>query len=76
VTIQFPNNSTNSINVTVQASNFNAFVTNVVAVIPQNGAGVRYTCVIDNLDKNPATNGVDVTIPVNTIVTINDWTQP
>lgn len=76
VAIQFPNNSTNNINVTLQASNFNAVVNTAVAVIPQNGPSATYTCVIDNQASNPATNSVNITIPVNNIVTISAWTTP
>ncbi|SPE59241.1 hypothetical protein SBV1_3050007 [Verrucomicrobia bacterium] len=45
-------------------------------MIPQNGSSSQYTCVIDNLDSNPATNSDNVVIPVNGIVTISAWTTP
>jgi hypothetical protein len=76
VAIQLPNDSPTNVTVTVQAKNFNAMVTNLVVLTPENGPRTIYTNIIDNRVPNiPATGNVTVGLPVNTIVTISTWTR-
>ena len=75
VSIQLPNDSPTNVTVTVTARNFNAIVTNLVVLTPENGPRAVYTNVIDNVANNPAAGTVTVGLSVNTIVTISAWTQ-
>lgn len=75
VTIQLPFNSTTNRTVTVQARDFNAVVPISVALTPDAGRAVVYQGTIDNLAGNPAQTTINVTVPVNTVVTVNAWTR-
>jgi len=76
VAIQLPTNSDTNRTVTVQARNFNAIVTNLVVLTPENGPRSIYTNIIDNTgNNNPATGTVTVGLPVNAVVTVSAWTQ-
>ncbi|HTD86160.1 MAG TPA: hypothetical protein VK850_06250 [Candidatus Binatia bacterium] len=75
VTIQLPFNSTTNRTVTVQARDFNAVVLIAVALTPDAGRAVVYQGTIDNLASNPAQTVINVTVPVNTVVSVNAWTR-
>ena len=75
VTVQLPFGSTTDRTVTVQARGFNALVPINVVLTPDSGNPVTYPTTIDNQTSNPAQSTINVTIPVNTVVTINAWTR-
>ena len=75
VQVQLPFGSTTNRTVTVQARDFNASVPIAVVLTPDSGRPQVYPVTIDNVAANPATITVDVTLPVNTVVTINAWTR-
>ncbi len=75
VQIQLPFGSATSRTVTIQARDFNAAVPINVVLTPETGLPQVYPVTIDNAAANPATVTVPVTVPVNTVVTINAWTK-
>ncbi len=75
VQIQLPFGSTTNRTVTVLARDFNSSVNVDVVLIPESGAAVKYQTTIDNLSANPASNVVNVVVPVNTVVNVKAWTR-
>jgi hypothetical protein len=75
VTIQLPFGSSSNRTVTVQARDFNAVVPISVVLTPDSGRAQVYLSTIDNAASNPAQATVDVTVPVNTVVSVNAWTR-
>lgn len=75
VTIQLPFGSSSNRTVTVQARDFNAVVPISVVLTPDSGRPSVYLSTIDNQASNPAQTVVDVTVPVNTVVSVNAWTR-
>jgi hypothetical protein len=75
VAIQLPFGSTSNRTVTVQARDFNASVPINVVLTPDSGNSVTYPATIDNQSANPAQTVVNVTVPVNVLVTIHAWTR-
>ncbi|HKQ40138.1 MAG TPA: hypothetical protein VJ063_18845 [Verrucomicrobiae bacterium] len=76
VSIQLPFGSTTNRTVTVQARNFNAVVPISIALTPDSGRAVVYQASIDNtVGNDPAQTTVNVTVPVNVVVTVNAWTR-
>ena len=73
--VQLPFGSTTNRTVTIQARDFNAAVPINVVLTPDSGVPQVYLVTIDNAAANPATITVPVTLPVNTLVTINAWTR-
>ncbi len=75
VTVQLPFGSSSNRTVTVQARDFNASVPINVVLTPDSGPRQVYATTIDNQTSNPAQAVVNVTIPVNVVVTVNAWTR-
>ena len=75
VSVQLPFGSTTNRTVVVQARDFNAMVPINLVLTPDSGARVIYPATIDNQGSNPAQTTINVTIPVNVVVTINAWTR-
>jgi hypothetical protein len=75
VSIQLPFGSTTNRTVTVQARGFGASVPISVALTPDSGPRTVYLATIDNLTTDPAQVVVNVTVPVNMVVTVNAWTR-
>jgi hypothetical protein len=75
VSVQLPYGSTTNRTVTVQARGFNAQVPINLVLTPDSGARAVYPATIDNQASNPAQITINVTIPVNVVVTINAWTR-
>lgn len=75
VTIQLPFGSMTNRTVAVRAQDFVSTVPISVVVTPDQGFPVTYTNVIDNLSVNPATNVIDIVVPVNIPVRIHAWTR-
>ncbi|HTD65422.1 MAG TPA: hypothetical protein VK846_02690, partial [Candidatus Limnocylindria bacterium] len=74
VTIQLPFGSTTNRTVTVQARGFGASVPIAVALTPDSGPRTVYLATIDN-SVDPAQVVINVTLPVNMVVTVNAWTR-
>lgn len=75
VTVQLPFGSSSNRTVTVQARGFNAVVPISVVLTPDSGRPQLYQGSIDNAASNPAQTTIDVTIPVNVVVSVNAWTR-
>ncbi len=75
VSIQLPFGSTTNRTVTVQARDFNAVVPISVALTPDSGRALIYQSTIDNQASNPAQATINVTVPVNVVVSVNAWTR-
>lgn len=73
--ILLPTGSTGDQPVVIRAQNFGTQVPISVVVAPDNGPTVTVPAVINNTTQNPATTSVTVSIPANTPVKINVWTQ-
>jgi hypothetical protein len=75
VTIQLPFGADANRTVTVQARDFGATVPVEVVLIPDSGVPAAYTATIDNAGANPARVTVPVTVPANTVVTVQAWSR-
>ncbi len=75
VQVVLPFGSTTNRTVTVQARDFSSSVPINVVITPESGLPRVYPATIFNAASNPATATVNVTLPVNTLVTINAWTR-
>jgi len=75
VTIQLPFGSSSNRTVTVQARDFNAVVPISLVLTPDSGRQQVYQASIDNAAANPAQATIDVTVPVNVVVSVNAWTR-
>jgi len=76
VQVQLPFGSTTNRTVTVQARDFNASVPISLVLTPESGLPQIYTTNINNIaGSNPASVTIPVTLPVNTLVTVNAWTR-
>jgi hypothetical protein len=75
VQVQLPFGSSTNRTVTIQARDFNAEVPINVVLTPDTGRPQVYSVTITNIAANPATITVPVTLPVNTLVTVNAWTR-
>ncbi len=61
--------------VRVRASGFTNDVPITVAVIPENGGSTRYDAVIPATGGNPATNAVNVVVPVDSVTYVQVWSK-
>jgi hypothetical protein len=75
ITVQLPFGSSSNRTVTVQARGFNAVVPISVVLTPDSGRPLVYQTTIDNQASDPAQAIVDVTVPVNVVVSVNAWTR-
>jgi hypothetical protein len=75
VTVQLPFGSSSNRTVTVQARDFNGVVPISLVLTPDSGRAQIYQGSIDNAAANPAQTTIDVTIPVNVVVSVNAWTR-
>jgi hypothetical protein len=73
VSLQLPFGSDPNVTLSVRAEDFNAVVPIEVVLTPDSGQKSVFTAEIDNTTANPATVGVPVIVPVNTVVTIHVW---
>lgn len=75
VIVELPFGSTTNRTVTVQARDFGAIVPIRVVLTPESGDPLVYDAQIDNAAANPASQTVNVTVPVNTRVAVHAWTR-
>ena len=75
VTVQLPFGSSTNRTVTVQARDFNSVVPISLVLTPDSGRPQIYQGSIDNAASNPAQTTIDVTVPVNVVVSVSAWTR-
>ncbi|SRR6266568_3545832 len=75
VVINLPLGSDTNQVVRVRASGFTNDVPITVAVIPENGGSTRYDAVIPATGGNPATNSVNVVLPVDSVTYVQVWSK-
>ncbi len=76
VSILLPFNDSPDKTVTVRAEDFNKVVNFVVALQPVNGSRILVPASVDNAAANPASETVNITLPINTQTEIFVWTVP
>lgn len=74
-TLFLPFNSTTNRTVRIQARDFGRKVPIDVVLTPTTGPARHFQAEIDNTATNPAFVEVPVTVPINTLVTVNAWTR-
>lgn len=75
VRIQLPFGSDPNRSVTIEAKDFNAEVPIQLTLTPDAGSRIVIDGTIDNRTENPKRVTFPVTLPPNTLVTINAWTR-
>ena len=75
VRVELPFGSNTNQTVVVQARNFNTNVLVRVVLTPASGDPLSFDSQINNQAANPAQVTVPVTLPINTLVTVNVWTR-
>ena len=75
VTVQLPFGASSDRTIKVQARDFKANVVIEVVLTPDSGEPKTYKATIDNTAGTPAFATVPVTVPANTLVTVQAWAR-